>query len=209
MTTTLTRPTSAPATTAGRPDRALLAATGALFPVLVVVGNAIYTDGGSDQLGHGIEFLGYAALAVFLAWVAGTLSSASRIASTLAVIGGGVMLAVKMVGFATVMASEQARTSDVAAGLVQVDEFVFVISWLPYGIFVIGLALAARHANRLSRPIAWSGVAIGTACALAVPLSFSEPFVLPWLLSLLWLIAASILLARGRRRGGQPWSVEV
>lgn len=199
-----------------RTDRGVLAATGAAFAVLVVVGNGIYTEGGSETVGYVVELLGYVALAVFLAWLATTFD-AGRVASTLAVIGGSAMLAMKLTGWAAVTASQQAALApDVAAGLIQVDELVFVLAWLPYGLFVVGLALAARQAGRLPRWMAWVGVALGVGSIAAVPVSSTEPFVLPWLLSLLWLVAASTLFVRGQRRlardqghGDQPWSVEV
>jgi predicted permease len=200
-------------------DRGLLAATGAAFAILVVVGNALYTEteGGSQTVGYGIELLGYVALAIFLAWVATTFDAVSKTASSLAVISGSATLAMKFTGWAAVMAAQEPEMApDVAAGLVQVDEFVFVLAWLPYGLFVIGLALAARQADRLPRWVAWVGVAVGIGCIAAVPVSSTEPFVLPWMISLLWLIAASTLFVRGQRRlardqrhGDQPGSVEV
>jgi hypothetical protein len=190
--------------------RAPLAATGAAFAILVVVGNGIYTDDGNATLGYSIEFLGYVAIAVFLAWTASTFTATNRTAALLAIIGGSTMLAIKLSGWAAVMASQQDTLSpDVAAGLVQIDEFAFVSAWLPYGLLLIGVSLAARSAGRLPAPMAWLGVTLGAACVVAVPLSMTEPFVLPWLISLLWLIVMSTLLVRGRKHGDQTWSVEV
>lgn len=56
-----------------RRGQVLFGATGAVFAVLVVVGNAIYTEGGPEPLGYSIELLGYVMLAVFVAWIATTL----------------------------------------------------------------------------------------------------------------------------------------
>lgn len=217
MTTLTPAPPRTDTGTEPRVDRGLLAATGTAFAILVVVGNGIHTEGGNQTVGYTLELLGYVALAIFLAWTTRAFSSAGRVAATLALIGGTAMLAVKLTGWAAVMASQQtALTPDVAAGLVQVDEQAFVLAWLPWGLFVTGLALAAREAGRLPGWLAWAGVAIGIGCLAAVPVSSAEPFVLPWLISLLWLIATSTLFARGQRRlaqdqrrGEQPWSVEV
>lgn len=120
------------------------------------------------------------------------------------------MLAVKLAGWAAVLASKQATLApEVAAGLVEIDERAFVLAWLPFGLLVVGLSLAALHASRLPRPVALLGVVLGIGCMLAVPLSSTDPFVLPWLISLLWLIVASTLIARSRGRGDQAWSVGV
>jgi hypothetical protein len=207
--TTLTGP-STTTRRADRSDRSLPAATGVAFAVLVVVGNAIYTEGGGTTLGYSVELLGYVALAVFVSWIALSFDAVHRGATMLAVVGGATMIAVKLGGWTAARSSlEESLAPEVAAGLAQVDEVAFVLGWLPYGLFVIGLSLAAGRAGRLPRPMAWVGVATGLGCVLAVPVSSTEPFVLPWLFSLLWLIAASTLLARGRRRGDREWSVEV
>jgi hypothetical protein len=187
-----------------------LGATGAAFAVLVVVGNAIYTEGGPESLGYGIELLGYVGLAVFVAWIATTFRAERQPAAMVSLIGGVAMLAVKLAGWAAVLASKQATLApEVAAGLVEIDERAFVLAWLPFGLLIVGVSLAALQAGRLPRSVAWVGVVLGVGCMLAVPLSSTEPFVLPWLISLLWLVVASTLLARGRGRGDQAWSVEV
>jgi hypothetical protein len=108
------------------------------------------------------------------------------------------------------MASSNAQlSSDVTAGLVEVDEQAFVVAWLPFGLLLVGLSIAAVQTDRLPRSMAWSGGLLGFTCMAAVPFSVAEPFVLPWLISLLWLVAASTMLVRRARRSGQPWSVEV
>ena len=207
--TTMTGPTTT-SDRSSRTDRSFPAATGGAFAVLVVVGNGIYTEGGGATLGYAVELLGYVALAVFVSWIALSFDAVHRGATMLAVVGGATMLAVKLGGWTAARASlEESLAAEVSAGLAQVDEVAFVLGWLPYGLLMIGLSLAAGRAGRLPRPMVWVGIAAGLGCVLAVPVSTSEPFVLPWLFSLLWLIAASILLARGRRRGDREWSVEV
>jgi hypothetical protein len=208
--TTLTAPsTTAPVRTPAHDGRMLPAAGGA-FAVLAVVGNGIYTEGGLPLVGYGLELLGYGALALFAAWVATSLRATREWAALLAGVGAMGMIAVKLGGWAAVWASHQAGTgTETAAALVAIDESAWVVGWLPYGLFVIGLSLAALGDGRLPRPVAWVGLGTGIACLAAVPFSTSEPFVLPWLISLVWLVTASTLLARGQRRNERPWSVEV
>lgn len=208
--TTLTAPsTTAPVRTPAHDGRVLPAAGGA-FAVLAVVGNGIYTDGAYPLVGYGLELLGYTALALFAAWAATSLRASREWAATLLAVGAMGMIAVKLGGWAAVWASQQTGTpTETAAALVAFDDSAWVVGWLPYGLFVVGLSLAALGDGRLPRPVAWTGVAIGIGCLVAVPVSTSEPFVLPWLISLVWLITASTLLARGQRRNERPWSVEV
>lgn len=201
----------APQVVERRTQRALPAAAGAAFAVLVLVGNGIYTGGGGQTLGFTVEMLGYVALAGFIAWAVATLRGAVEWAAMLALFGGATMIAIKLGGWAAVHAANQAATApEVAAGLVALDESAWVLAWLPYGLFIAGLSVAALRARRLPRPVAWLGVVLGLSCMAAVPISTSEPFPLPWMISLVWLIVASIILVlRGGPRGDKTWSVEV
>lgn len=196
----------------GRPQRALPAATGAAFAVLVVVGNMIYTDGNRETLGFAIELLGYVALAAFVAWAVAGLRGAVEWAGLLAIFGGAAMMAVKLGGWAALFASKQVAAPEVTAALIQIDDAAWVLAWMPYGLLLGALSYAALRADKLPRPMAWLGVVLGFACIAAVPFSMSEPFVLPWLISLVWLIVASVMLAlRGGQRAvaDKAWSVEV
>jgi hypothetical protein len=186
------------------------AASGAAYVVLVVVGNGLYTDWGSASLGYGLEMLGYAALACFIAYVASALRTRGSWASALAVVGGASALAVHFSGWAAVLASEHASVAaETAAALIQIDESAFVVSWLPHGLFVIGLAAAAMILGRLPRWLAWTGMVFGAAEIVTVAIAADEPFAVPYLLALLWIVVASVLLARGARRRDTAWSVEV
>jgi hypothetical protein len=186
------------------------ALSGAFYVVLIVVGNGLYTEGTNTGLGFGIEMLGYVALASFLAYVTTTLRGPRPWAVTLTLIGGVSMLAMKLSGWAAVLATTQSEVaSDTAAALTLIDESAFVLGWLPHGLFVIGLAAAAVMAGRLPAWLGWVGAVLGSAEIAAVVVLTDEPTVIPYLLALLWIIAASIVLAvRGRRRDS-TWSVEV
>jgi hypothetical protein len=186
------------------------AASGAAYVVLVVVGNGLYTGGANESVAFGVEMLGYVALASFTAYVAAALRGSRPWAATLALFGGATMLAVKLSGWASVLAAKQSEVAaDTAAALIQVDEMAFVLGWLPHGLFVIGLAAAGVIAGRLPRWLGWVGGVIGLTEILAVIAAAQEPVVIPYLLSLLWIIAASLLLAFRGRRQETPWAVEV
>lgn len=184
------------------------AISGVAYAVLVLVGNGLYT-GGSTQLGFAVEMVGYAALASFIAYVATTFRAGAAWPTMLAVVGGTTALAVKLGGWTAARAAEQTEVAETAAALVAIDEAAWMMTWLPLGIFVVGLAAAALVTRRLHPALAWTGIVIGSGCALAVTIPADEPFPVPYLLALLWIIIASIVLVRAEGRGEQGWSVDV
>jgi hypothetical protein len=186
------------------------ALSGAFYVALIVVGNGLYTDGANPGLGFGLEMLGYVALVSFLAYTATTLGGTRSWAATLALIGGVSMLAVKLSGWAAVLATTHSEVaSDTAAALTLIDESAFVLGWFPHGVFVIGLAAAAVMARRLPAWLGWVGAVLGSAEIAAVFVLTDEPTVIPYMLSLLWILAASIVLGIRGRRHDATWSVEV
>jgi hypothetical protein len=184
------------------------AISGVVYAVLVLAGNGLYT-GGSTQLGFVVEMVGYAALASFVAYVATTFRAGAAWPAMVALVGGTASLAVKLGGWAAARAAEQTEVTETAAALIAIDEAAWTIAWLPLGLFVVGLAAAALVTRRFHPAIAWTGIVIGSGCALAVAIPGDEPFAVPFLLSLLWIIIASIVLLRAEVRGEQGWSVEV
>jgi hypothetical protein len=186
------------------------AASGAAFVVLILVGNGIAEDGGNPALGVPLELLGFAALSCFVAYVATRLRAVSGWAPALALVAGVTTLAVKLGSAAPYLAAEYGEVGpDVAAGLVAASDAAFVVNWLPHGLFVVALAIVAMQGRHLSQAIGWAGVVVGLATIAAVPVSTGEPFVIPFLLSLLWLLVASVTLVRHELRGDGVWSVEV
>jgi hypothetical protein len=186
------------------------AAGGAVFVVLIMVGNGIAEDGGNKALGVPLELLGYAALACFVAYLATTLRSARMWTPVLVAVAGITTIAVRVGNGAEYLAAEYADVGEeIAASLIATNDAAFVIGWFPHGLFVVAVALAAMHADRLHAAVGWTGVVIGIATMAAITLSLSEPFVVPYLLSLLWLLTASVLLVRRELRGDRAWQVEV
>jgi hypothetical protein len=193
-----------------RTARAVGAGGGAAFVVLILAGNGIAEDGGNPALGVPIELLGYTALACFVAYIATWLRSAHAWTPMLALVAGVASLAVKVGSGAEYLAAHYADVGDEAAAvLIATNDAAFVINWFPHGLFVAALALTAMHAGRVGPITGWAGVVIGAATMAAIPLSTGEPFVVPFLLSLLWLLIASALLVRGELRSDGTWQVEV
>jgi len=206
--TTVTKQIPAAEGRTGWPREGVTGALGGLaFVVLILVGNTLYEEGGQRALGTALEMLGFAAFACFLAYLASVLPPRGW-ARWLAVTGGVLMLAVKVGTVAAAVAADNVTLSgDVDEGLRAVGDAGFVLSWLPHGLFVLGVSVAALAAHTLPRPLAWAGAVIGAGLILAGALPSAE-FVLPFLLSLLWTIAVSVVLARREARGAD-WTVEV
>src|SRR5262249_45192189 len=137
------------------------AATGAVFVVLIMVGNQMSSGGPSDSAhptgeqvlrdvahqassatfttGFVLEGLGFAAFIVFLGYLAGALRDRARgpsgIAAVTAIASGAVMLAVKLGSAAPlgVLAIDHGHISpQFAQVLNDMSGVAFVISWLPF-----------------------------------------------------------------------------
>jgi hypothetical protein len=186
------------------------ALSGAAFVVLILVGNTLYVEGGQQTLGLAIELLGFVAAACFIAYAAAASREATGWVPRLAVVGGVSMVAIKVGSLAPILAARQPGvTPEVAGALIELNSGGFVASWFPHGLFVVGVAAAGLVSCRLPRVVAWLGIGIGAACTAMVAMPGTEPLVVPYLLSLLWIIVASILLARGELRAGRAWTVGV
>jgi hypothetical protein len=160
-------------------------------------------DDTGSRLGIGLELLGFALLAFFIARLYAALREAEGPGGWLArvaLVGGVVTLAVKLgsaapylVGHATVetLSGEQARV------LLDLGDAAFLVSAMTSGILVLGAALSALQSGLLPRWLAWVGVAAGALAVLGSLQPFSldgGPGVLGWLLGLLWLAAVSVTL---------------
>jgi hypothetical protein len=186
---------------------AMVGAAGAgVYVVLIMVGNTLAVEGGQEQLGLLVELAGFAAMMCFIAYLAGAFAEVRGWASQLAVVAGVIGLAVKLSSGAEWLAAQEAGVvPEVVAGLTAVNDAAFVVGWFPHGIFVGALALAGLSAGRFGRVLAGCGVVLGAATVLALPAAVPIPF----LLSLLWLVAASVVLVRHEARDGRAWAVEV
>ena len=167
------------------------AATGALFVILVLVGNTMDTAGTSTdthptgeqvlkdlahqaastsaRAGLMMEVLGFGVLMGFLGYLAAALrrreGTLTGFAGT-ALVAGITMLAVKLGSGAFILVSHMNR-NDLEPGLARVlsdtGQALFVISWLPTAVFVGAAAVALHEAALVGRPTAVLGAVFGVA----------------------------------------------
>ena len=204
------------------------ALTGAAFVALILVGNQMATAGSGqsarptgDQVlrdvthqvssasvtaGVAMEVLGFAAFLVFLGYLADVLRRPAdgqhgSIAAGTAIVSGAVMVAVKLGSAAPVMtlwADHSAISPQLALVLNDLGSVAFVISWLPFAIFVAAAAAALHHVGLVGRPTAYCGFVLGAAGLVLTIIGVHDPLSanpLAFLLGLLWLLAVSVRLA--------------
>jgi hypothetical protein len=196
------------------------AVTGLIAVVLAFVGDAIATGGNSTDVhssdaailaalnkdhgaawhvGVGMALLGFAGLMVFAAYLASELRNEGWLAN--ATLGSGVMFAaLKLVSVIPVWeATWRAPHLDAATARTLMDfgDFAFEVCLLPAALLVGFAALGSLRTGLLPRGLAIAGVAIAVLGIVTMPIGVDGPSVLPWLLGLLWIAAASVVLARG------------
>jgi hypothetical protein len=204
------------------------AVTGAAFVILILVGNQMASAGPAepahptgDQVlkdaarqvssatvtaGVALEVLGFAALLVFLGYLADVLHRTAggqrgSIAAGAGIVSGAVMVAVKLGSAApvvTLWVDHSAISPQLALVLNDLGAVAFVISWLPSAIFVAAAAAALHRAGLVGRPTAYCGFVLGAAGLVLSIIGIHAPFSanpLAFLLGLVWLLAVSIRLA--------------
>src|SRR4051812_24417960 len=176
------------------------AASGAAFVTLIFVGNAMNIAGTSqaahpsgDQVltdvrhqaasttagvGFVLEVFGFAAFLCFLGYLAGVVLSRTAErqagwAAGTAVVAGIVMVAIKLGSAAPVAALLLDRNivSPQLAQLVNdINDAGFVLSWLPFAVFIAATASALRQAELVGRPSSVAGLVLGV---VGVPLAIA------------------------------------
>jgi len=179
------------------------AATGALFVVLIVVGNQIDVSG-TDQSAHPtgssvlhdaagaystahtigfvLEMLGFLTLFGFLGYLvdAGRRARAGKggTATTVAALAGLTTLIVKISSAAPIGALAMDHAS-VSPGLAQVlndmDEVGFVLAWLPWAVLVGAGALGLFQGGLVGRPTLAIGLFLGVAGLVAGLMGLRDP----------------------------------
>lgn len=205
------------------------AAMGALFVVFIVIGNQINTSGTdqsahpsgeavlrdaahqvgsvSATVGFVLEIAGFVAFIGFLgylsdAWRRRTDRSAGNLAAGIAAVAGVIMLAIKLGSAAPVGAIGMDRkTMDpgLAQALSDMNGMSFVLSWLPFAVFVGAAALAMRKTALVGRPTAYIGAFIGVAGVVLAIVGLNDPInngnPAAFLLGLIWTLVVSVRLA--------------
>ncbi len=204
------------------------AACGAAYVLLILVGNQIAGsgDGGHasgrqaladlsakpgpvDHLGFALEVTGMLVFLLFLGWFVALLRSRGGAASWLgsaAGYAGTVVLAVKLASVMPLSAGllDHAQISPTEARvLTDMNAAAFVVTFLPFGVFMLASGLAILTGGVLGRVAGWTAVVIGAAGLLITLASHADPFgsnPMPFLAGLLWLLVVGVRLAvRGPR----------
>jgi hypothetical protein len=205
------------------------AGCGAAYILLVGVGNQMSSGNSTDPhpsgakdladfaatpttaqtIGFTMEVVGFLAFIVFLAWLVHALRLRGGPAPWLAGaagMSGVITLAVKMGSAAPMLVGyvdHKDLTPATARVLMDLNGSAFVVTFLPYGTFVMLAGAACLVTGFLGRVAGWSGVVIGGLTLLATLATQLDPIetnVMPFLLGLLWLLVIGIRLAwRGPR----------
>jgi hypothetical protein len=181
------------------------AATGALFVVLITVGNQISVSG-TDQsahptgasvlhdaaaqahstpalIGFTLEFLGLMAFVVFLGYLLDlrrrtSTPGSGAVASATAVCAGLTMLIVKLssiVPMGAVLLDRAGMSPELARALADMGTVAFVLGWLPYAVFVLAAALGLLRARLVGRPTAIIGAVVGAAGLVLALIGLDNP----------------------------------
>jgi hypothetical protein len=209
------------------------AACGAAFVLLVGIGNALDTAGVSQdthpsgqqvltdlahqaastsaKAGFVLEILGFVAFFGFLGYLGRVLRGGDKagrtIAAGTAISAGLAMVVIKLGSGAPVLALMSDRKSlspELAQMLNDINAAAFVVSWLPYAVFVGASAVALQQVSLVGRPSQYVGAAlgvVGVALGVIGALDWTAGNPMAFLLGLLWLLVVSIRLAvrPGRR----------
>jgi hypothetical protein len=199
------------------------ALTGAVYVLLVMVGNMMSTDSPgpqaahptgqqdiaslrwlagstSGQVGVTLELLSFAALMLFVGYLCTRVRAAGWLA-TAALAGGVIAVAVKLASAAPMFAAYVLRdgiSPEMARVLTDMNSAAFVVYWLPTGVFVACAAGAALAARTLGRTLSLGGVVVGTAAVIVTAVTGVHVLTanaLPFLLCLLWILLVSLRLA--------------
>ena len=209
----------------------IAAAGGIFYVVLTTLGNDVLGHGGETpsltasaaQIGayvstHPptaltwaalyIELLGILAFVFFL----GSLWSVLRRAegergpfSAIAFGAGLVSVGVKIASLPAVIAAfyrgQEGMDPQLAAALIDMNEVSFVLTWAIDAVLLAATAVVVLHTGALPRWLGWSAAVLSPALLVGVAFATSFGFV-PYGLTMVWIVATSIVLIR--RAGERP-----
>lgn len=211
------------------------AACGAAYVLLILVGSELSTSNsqaphptgatdladftavptGVENTGFIMEVAGFLAFMFFLGWLVHALrrqGGPSPWLAGVAGLGGVITLAVKLSSVMPIMAGKldhQELTPAMARVLTDMNGAAFVVTFLPFGVFVAATGMAFLATGFLGRLAGWCGVVIGALTVLAPLVTRLDPIdtnVLPFLAALIWLLVISVRLAW---KGGRVTEVEM
>ncbi|HET7357596.1 MAG TPA: hypothetical protein VFJ09_13050 [Nocardioidaceae bacterium] len=196
---------------------------GAAYIVMINVGNTLQTAGSTDphpsgaadlagfgghpsvtqSIGFGLEFTGMLSFLVFLGWFAWFLRSRGGPApwlSSVAGLAGGVTIAVKLASVMPMGAGDldhAVLTPALARVLADMNGAAFVLTFLPFGVFMLATGLAILSSRALGRIAGWTAVVIGAAGVVLTLATGVDPVAtnaLPFMLGMLWVLVVAIRL---------------
>jgi hypothetical protein len=137
----------------------------------------------SVTAGVALEVLGFATFIVFLGYLADVLRRTAggrrgSIAAGTGIVSGAVMVAVKLGSAAPIMTlwvDHGHISPPLALVLNDLGGVAFVISWLPFAIFVGAAAAALHRAGLVGRPTAFSGLILGAAGLVLSIIGIQDP----------------------------------
>jgi hypothetical protein len=196
-------------------------AAGIAFVVLALAGNSL-TGGGADagaepgayaeevsrrtadaawRVGLTLELVGFLALLVFAAALARRIrlvEPREGYAGLLVLAGGVVLTAVKLGSGAAVFAADR-RAGDLdgqlARLLADLNASAFVLSFVPLALLLGAAAVAALAHGALPRALGWTGAPLAVLLVAAASTG-SDAVPIPFLLSLVWIIAVGAVMLR-------------
>jgi hypothetical protein len=212
-------------------SRRIGAASGIAYVVLVGVGNTLDTAGSKvddsssaaavladlrdhdtllNHVGIAMELLGFLALVAFVAYLAGVLRRAEDRDGWLAgaaYAAGALTLAVKVASIAPILVAHlrlDTIDANTARLLVDLNSAAFFVTLGTTAAFVGFASLSALGSGALPRRLAVIGAILGALGLVTLAFGYDGPAVLPFLLSLLWLAAVSVVQLRATTTEGAP-----
>ena len=203
------------------------AATGVAYATVLLIGNGMATSGQSSAMhptgqsvlhdaahaassttvtiGFMLEIVGFALFFPFLGYLADMLrrrtpDGQAGIPAATAIVAGITMVAIKLGSAAPIVALSMDRKQldpQLARVLNDINIAAFLVSWLPFAVFIGALALALRDVGLVGRPTAWFGIAAGVAGVALSVLGLDDPVSavqLAFLAGMLWLTVVAVRL---------------
>jgi hypothetical protein len=156
----------------------------------------------TDYVGGYLELLAMLALVAFVAQLWSVLRAAEGEHGPLSatVLAGGLLSAAIKISsfpaaFAALWRAKQGVEPQLAAALLDMNNAAFVLSWAADALMVGAAAILILRTSVLPRWLGWSGAAITVILLASVPVASKAP-PLGFLLTILWIVATSVVLAR-------------
>ena len=147
-------------------------------------------------------------LVVFLGRLRGVLRQAEGAAGWLSSVafGGGllyvaVQLATLPAAIAAFSRADEGFDPQLVAALIDVNNAAWVVAWPIWALVLAATAAVVLQTGALPRWLGWAAASIAPLLLVALAMADAGPAVIPWVLTLGWVVATSVVLTV---RAGQP-----